>query len=524
MSGEVAMVKACDTGQIERRQRTPWWRAVKARVARCARRVGEPFGRLAGDERGASLVYFGAVFLPLFAVTGLAVDASRAYIVRAQLQKSIDAAGLAAGRVAYTDHAVDDARAYFDANFPDGFMGATVTAFNVEFDDSKENVDVTVSATMPTTFMQVFGKDTMSVSSATTIHRDNQGMELALVLDVTGSMFSGNHIAGLRDATRELIEILFGDETENDYLWVSMVPYTATVNIGGHRTNWLVAGDPAVSSPSNWAPSVWKGCVMARPTPVDADDTPPPVVAGGIGFESYFYAAGTDNAWDNGSNPPDETWQSRNNARGPNLGCGPEIVSLTNQKQTLLDAVDDLNPWSRGGTTGNLGLSWGWRTISPRWRGLWGGHTPSIYPLAYDEPQMQKVVIVLTDGQNQFYDWPGKYTWNGETPPNGNGPDGSDFTAYDRLDNFADAHGESWSLSEARDELDSRMADTCAAMKAEGIIIYSITFGSPDSKARDLFRACATSSAHYFNSPDNETLAQHFKTIGQQLSKLRVAK
>ncbi len=489
------------------------------------RKLISPLGRVLRDEGGAALIYFGAVFLPLVAGVGLAIDASRAYIVRGQLQKSIDAAGLAAGRVAYTDHAVDDARAYFDANFPNNFMRAQVTAFDVQFDDTKENVEVSVAATMPTTFMQVFGKDTMSVATSTTIHRDNQGMELALVLDVTGSMFSGDHIGGLRDAATDLVNILFGDKSESDYLWVSMVPYTATVNIGNDRTDWLVAGDPAVSSPSDWAPSTWKGCVMARSAPLDGDDTPPPVAAGGVGFTSYLYAADTDNAWDNGSNPPDETWQSKNDARGPNLGCGPAIVSLTNQKQTLLDAIsNDLEAWSRGGTTGNLGLSWGWRTISPAWRGLWGGHTPAIYPLAYDEPQMQKVVILLTDGQNQFYDWPGKYTWNGVTPSNGNGPDGSDFTAYDRLDKFAAAEGQSWSLSQARNELDDRMAATCAAMKQKGIIIYSITFGSPDSKAKALFKACASSAANYFNSPDNATLAQAFQTIGQQLSKLRVAK
>jgi len=475
------------------------------------------FGRLVGDERGVSLIYFGAVFLPLIAAVGLAIDASRAYIVRAQLQKSIDAAGLAAGRVAYTDHALDDARAYFDANFPNAFMSATITSFDINFDDSKENVVVSVSAEMPTTFMQVFGQDSMDVRSSTTIHRDNQGMELALVLDITGSM-AGSKIDGLRDAALDLVEILFGNDTENDYLWVSLVPYSATVNIGSGRTNWLKPGDPAVISPSDWSPSSWKGCVMARSAPYDGNDTPAAVVSGGQDFESYFYAAGVDNDWDDGSDPPDERWQPGNNATGPNLGCGTPIVSLTNNKQTLLDAIDDLAPWSRGGTTGNLGLSWGWRTISPKWTGLWGGHTPANYPLPYDEPQMEKVVIVLTDGQNQFYDW------KGHSPNSGKGPHGSDFTAYDRLDNFADEYGESWSINDARDELDDRMADTCAAIKAEGIIIYSITFGSPDSKARTLFRNCASSNANYFNSPDNETLSQAFKTIGQQLSKLRVAK
>ena len=33
------------------------------------------------------------------------------------------------------------------------------------------------------------------------------------------------------------------------------------------------------------------------------------------------------------------------------------------------DALGELLPWHRGGTMANLGLAWGWRTVSPKWRG-----------------------------------------------------------------------------------------------------------------------------------------------------------
>ena len=41
-----------------------------------------------------------------------------------------------------------------------------------------------------------------------------------------------------------------------------------------------------------------------------------------------------------------------------------------------------MKPWRRGGTTGNLGLAWGWRMVSPNWRGLWGDTAD--LPLDYD--------------------------------------------------------------------------------------------------------------------------------------------
>jgi hypothetical protein len=74
-----------------------------------------------------------------------------------------------------------------------------------------------------------------------------------------------------------------------------------------------------------------------------------------------------------------------------------------------------------------------------------------------------------------------------------------------------------------RQELDSRMTETCTAMKAEGITIYSIIFGSsPDSGAQDLFRSCATTPAMYFYAPSNADLAQVFKAIGGDLANLRI--
>ncbi len=49
-------------------------------------------------------------------------------------------------------------------------------------------------------------------------------------------------------------------------------------------------------------------------------------------------------------------------------------------------------------------MVWGWRVLSPRWRGLWGGNTPNTRPLDYDASDTDKVVVMLTDGNNEVYD------------------------------------------------------------------------------------------------------------------------
>ncbi len=80
--------------------------------------------------------------------------------------------------------------------------------------------------------MRVFGHDTMTVSARSVIQRETTGMELALVMDNTGSMWDSAAFNACRHAAHDLIDILYGDEDEIDNLWVSLVPY---VGDGQHR-------------------------------------------------------------------------------------------------------------------------------------------------------------------------------------------------------------------------------------------------------------------------------------------------
>jgi hypothetical protein len=428
------------------------------------------------------------------------------------MSKSLDAAALAAGRVALNENADEVARAYFDTNFGE-HANVEVTEFEFVLDETERFVTLNAEATAPTYFMRIFGRDSLTVAARSVIQRETTGMELALVLDNTGSMW-GTPFNTMQAAAYDLIDIIYGEEAEIDNVWVSLVPYTATVNIGPSRTGWLRSSDRVLTSPGDFTPAgtteTWKGCVMARPSPNDANDEPPSTQK----FTSFFYAstnsASGDNKW-----PPLKTALShRNDGRGPNLGCGPAITPLTATRATIDAAIGNMGAWHRGGTTGNLGLSWGWRTISPRWRGLWGGGTPATHPLDYDTPFMEKVVVILTDGNNQFYDHD-----TGSSNP------ASDFTAYGRIETLigTTSGSASWRRDQGRALLDSRMAGTCAAMKAEGIRIYSIIFGaSPDATARNLFTNCATQPTMYYYAPTNEQLSAVFRAIGGELANLRI--
>lgn len=553
------------------------------KAATSTRSLGFSLGRrFNADECGAVIAIVALAIIPLFAAIGLAIDVGRSYLLQSQLSYAIDAAGLAGGRVFDTDNRLDDVMMFFEANFRENYAGASLVpgSPSVTFDDENNAILVEATATVPTHFMRIAGIDEMTVSARTVIQREMRGMELVLVMDNTGSMRSSGKMGAMKDAATELVDILYGDRETVPNFWVGLVPYAATVNIGADRTDWLIhqtydsdaawqSADPDGDErfgyhPDHFQPTAWKGCVEARSYPNDSNDETPSEE----GWYPHLWRT-TLGAFANPHHDPDadpyaddepETWgeflngdndwdpdgaladlaeenSAQNEGTGPNLGCGPAITPLVAEKSTVQDAIDEMLPWHRGGTMANLGLAWGWRVLSPKWQGLWGGDTPEGLPLSYETPSMKKVVILLTDGVNQWYDWPGdKWTVDGEDhysglPGKNKYPGshddnfkaewpGADYTAYGRL---SEGRLGTTSNSGGKNEVNDRMLELCESMKAEDILLYTITFRLTDSATRSLYENCATSPDHYFNSPSNSDLRQVFVEIANELSNLRIA-
>jgi hypothetical protein len=495
--------------------------------------------RLLADRRASAAPLVGLMAFVLLGATGLAVDTARGYLIKSKLSSAIDAAALAGGRDIEGDGVEARIRRYFDANFPEGYLGAELERFDIEFGPERETVTIAARVDLPTTFMRIFGRDSMQVGASNRARRHARGLELALVMDNTGSM-SWSEMSAMKEATRELVGVLYGEDDTAPNLWIALVPYTATVNVGTEHASWVDGiGD------RDWWTADWKGCVEARPSPYDEGDATPAIEA----FEPHYYAStrpfylaerqdDLDDGGDGrvgGNDWGPESWNpsgagaglagdwridarrsAGNAAVGPNLGCGPAVTPLSANRSRVEAAIDEMNSWSRGGTMANLGLVWGWRAISPKWRGLWSGTDPKL-PLDYETRYMDKAIVILTDGENQWYDWPGGLPGR---PERGAYPD-ADYNAYGRL---ADGRLGTTDNGVANVELDRRMTAACDAIKAAGIEIYAVTFKVTDPDVKSLFRGCASAPANYWNSPSNSDLSAAFREIGSKLSNLRLEK
>ena len=143
------------------------------------------------SSKGQVLVLIALAMGVLLALAGLAIDVGMAYGVKAKLNAALDVAAIAAGRAISrgTDVANREAVDYFNANYPTGLLGSTVTApvtRAVHNDDGSWTIAVTSTASVPTNFFQAVGLHTFTfdVSATSTIRT----LDLILVLDSSGSL------------------------------------------------------------------------------------------------------------------------------------------------------------------------------------------------------------------------------------------------------------------------------------------------------------------------------------------------
>ncbi|MBL4836436.1 MAG: hypothetical protein JKY34_02565 [Kordiimonadaceae bacterium] len=460
------------------------------------------------SEEGSLLPLVAGSMIMLTGVAGLSIDGSRAFLVKDVLQKSLDSAGLAAGHALSIDDMTNDAQEFFDANIAAVQDLVSDSNMTITVNDDNSIITMTATATIQASFTQIFGLSEITVSANTEITRETRGMELVIVMDNTGSMASSGKIGAAKEAAELLVETVYGDDDTAENLWVGVVPYVAHVNVGKTHESWLTTAGKAKIDNGDYLPTEWKGCVFARDDGEDMTDTPP----GDEPIEPWFWddevSASASNNWIDGSgNKTIVESNSRYYAKGPNRGCGQKILPLVASKETVLDSIDEMAAWSFGGTASPVGLVWGWRVLSPRWQGLWGGETPAELPLAHDTPYMDKVLIILTDGVNQFIS-------------RSSSLGGSDYTAYRTIAQWGYSN-----VTTARNALDDKFDDICSNIKDDDIIIYAITFGgSPDASTQNAFENCATKVVYYFHAPSNQELQDVFDTIGMQLSNLRLSK
>jgi Mg-chelatase subunit ChlD len=326
------------------------------------------WSRLLADQRAGVAPMFALAIVPIIGLVGAAVDYSRGNAARTAMLASLDATALMLSRDA-ADMAPADvtakATSFFNAQFnrPE-VVNLQVNATLQSPQAGSFILDVTATGNVPTTFTKLLGQTKLDISTSAQVKWGVKKLELALVLDNTGSMANNGKLTQLKTASHNLLTTLKNAAKQPGDVKVAIIPFDKIVNIGtGYAgQSWV---DYTVH---NIQQAQWQGCVQDRDQPYDTQDTAP---------------------------------SADIKTKYPAVQCSSltTIMPLTDILDTtgftnLNSKIDAMN--AAGNTNVTIGLVWGWHALT-KGEPLTEGSDPA--------PDKDKVIVLLTDGDNTQNRW-----------------------------------------------------------------------------------------------------------------------
>jgi Flp pilus assembly protein TadG len=333
-----------------------------------------------------------AFFLSMLAVGGIGVDLMRMERDRTVLQYTLDRAVLAAADL---DQTLDA-----DVVVKDYLNKAGLGQYYTPPDESDPSLIgyKRVTATIDTTFeahLLRFSKgDRLPLYASSTAVESIEGLEISLVLDVSGSMGSNNRLRNLKVAAKEFIATMDANTTEGK-MSVSIVPYATQVSLP----------DDLMEQYNTLGTNPYSNCINFESDHYSRADLP---TGEAINRAMHFTPWGQSR------------YDMRTYYSSPRLVYSPvcddrasrEILPLQSDPNTLTAYIDGLV--ASGNTSIDTGMKWGTALLDPSARpaiaalASEGGSIPQVFadrPADYTTSDTLKIIVLMTDGQNtaQYY-------------------------------------------------------------------------------------------------------------------------
>ncbi|AVO45426.1 TadE/TadG family type IV pilus assembly protein [Phreatobacter cathodiphilus] len=233
--------------------------------------------RFRSDIRANVALLFSLAALPVFGVVGAAVDYTRVSRIQVQIQAALDSASLAVAKDSRTLSASglqEAANRAFAGNFT---PPADLTLGTLGVTRDGNTIRLAVSGSLQTTIAATLGVSSMPVSVISQTSWNEPKIEIALVLDNTGSMAWSGKMAALKAAALDLISELEATRVSADQVKIAVVPFATQVNIGTAYRNetWMRFDGTGIDSTLVTTKSAWTGCLTDRDQPADTTDAAP---------------------------------------------------------------------------------------------------------------------------------------------------------------------------------------------------------------------------------------------------------
>ncbi len=491
------------------------------------------------SDRGNFAIIFALALLPIMLAIGMAVDYSQLSNLRSKVQNVADASALAGARE--VDKTSDERKAiakdYFlsqISTIPENAVAVSLVA---------DDLTVQIDYEHPTSFMGLLGVQNMAINVESIANIGVRGVEVALVLDVSGSMNAmfpdgTSRISQLKTSSKSLISKIEGSVGSKGK--ISIVPFTMNVNVGKANTDFVTGNTNPL-----FAGTEWMGCVQERAAPNHIANDP------GAKLQAYIWPPTPDGGMcKNSSNGTNTGYANMNEAAGagltsaqfdgPNRNCvRHEIMPLSNNYPDLISKIDSLDSQGNDGTIIAPGITWGLRTLSREWPFTEGDQWNS---------GTGKVLVVLTDGSQttevEYQNSQCQNASNTVTPfsfdPKDFGMGGKKLTVNGPHDNwtpygfYMDSDPFSEGLSSESDlpnSLSNLSLAACTEAKKSysGNAIEIFTIGvsdqtAPGTEIYNVLHNCASKPENHFFVENAAGLEAAFDAITGKVTELRLRK
>ncbi len=342
------------------------------------------------DETGALVIFGLVLFFLMVMMGGLAIDLMRYEYTRTNLQNTLDRSTLAAAALNQKLTPKDVVADYMDkAGLSDQLASVTVT----EVLNSRMVHSIGRADTHPV-FLHLLGIDKLDAMGGSRAEQAITNVEIALVLDISGSMQRNNKIGNLKAAAADFVDTILANDP-NHRVSITIVPYNAQVNIGPvlvskfNITNHNdVANDNCIELP----PSAYGTLVLSQTDPM-------PMMA----YADIAY----------GTNLIDATVKPTSASAKPvydRTFCKPNPANIirlpSNDATQLKSEINALQ--AEGNTSITLGMKWGVTLLDPSMRPMFtdliaSGDVPKnmpARPFDYNDTSAMKIVVLMTDGEH----------------------------------------------------------------------------------------------------------------------------
>lgn len=429
------------------------------------------------DRRGNYAMMMGILAPTLILGVGYGLNVAQLSTARSNLLAALDSAVTSTARdisigVIKPDDAEKMIEAFLRANGRRAFSeGDRVQLEKVIIDRFRKTVMAEASVVVDAVFPLFGSANRNKITTESAAMYSDRKIEVAMMLDVTGSM-RGSKINDLKAAATIAVEaLLSGNKHSPDRIRVAMVPYAEAVNVGALARDsvYIQPRNGPILPPTGWTP------------PSRRDDN--------CATERKL-ANGSADLSDDG--PDTERWNSttrqyykalvnRDGRLSANACPNASVIPLTTNENSLKQAISRFA--ASGMTAGGIATQWTYYMLSPKWRQAIANAGLGTGPEDHDPDKLAKIAILMTDGE------------------------------------YNSVYAGSSAAANAR--------NLCTRMKNDGIEVFTVGFALPASEsatARAILRDCASPDTpltrHFYDAATGDELKKAFQDIVRNIERL----